>query len=218
MLNSLIMTLGSGSLNLTPTFIIEPVFYLVREIHFQFPAIILLLSSSFYDILIRSLLHDLKGVLLLNRKLGHLLRILHWCLDQSVTNALAKVDLTAAQGPILGYLSRSASPPCPRDIEQEFHLTHPTVSGLLSRLEKKGFIALHPDETDRRIKRIHLLEKGRQCCDAIHQTILSNEEKLVRGFSEEEKELFYSFLTRATHNMGLSPCCKKKKEEHQTND
>ena len=149
---------------------------------------------------------------------GRLFRVLHWCLDQSVTNALAKVELTAAQGPILGYLSRRANPPCPRDIEQEFHLTHPTVSGLLSRLEKKGFIELRPDETDRRIKRIYLLEKGRQCSDAIHQTILSNEEKLVRGFSEEEKELFYSFLTRAIRNMGLTQCCKSTKEEEKTND
>ena len=149
---------------------------------------------------------------------GRLFRVLHWCLDQSVTNALAKVELTAAQGPILGYLSRRANPPCPRDIEQEFHLTHPTVSGLLSRLEKKGFIELRPDETDRRIKRIHLLEKGRRCSDAIHQTILSNEEKLVRGFSEEEKELFYSFLTRAIRNMGLTQCCKSTKEEEKNND
>ena len=149
---------------------------------------------------------------------GHLFRVLHWCLDQSVTNALAKVELTAAQGPILGYLSRRANPPCPRDIEQEFHLTHPTVSGLLSRLEKKGFIELRPDEMDRRIKRIYLLEKGRQCSDAIHQTIMSNEEKLVRDFTEEEKALFHSFLKRAIANMGVESCCKSSKEETNEHD
>ena len=88
--------------------------------------------------------------------------MLHWCLDQSVTNALAKVELTAAQGPILGYLSHSSHPPCPRDIEQEFQLTHPTVSGLLSRLEQKGFVELRTDPEDRRIKRIYVLEKGRR--------------------------------------------------------
>ena len=152
------------------------------------------------------------------RHFGHLLRILHWCLDQSVTNALAEVELTAAQGPILGYLSRRETPPCPRDIEQEFHLTHPTVSGLLSRLEKKGFISLEPDTRDRRVKRIRLLEKGRQCSESIHQTILHNEDRLVQGFSEEEKEQFYSYLTRACQNMGCGPCCRKPKEESKEHD
>lgn len=154
----------------------------------------------------------------MNRHLGHLLRVLHWCMDQSVTNALAKVELTAAQGPILGYLARSKTPPCPRDIEQEFHLSHPTVSGLLSRLEKKGFIALRSDEADRRLKRIHLLEKGRRCCEDIHSIILQNEQRLVAGFTPEEAEQFQSFLTRACANMGCGSCCHKKKEETRSHD
>ena len=154
----------------------------------------------------------------MNRKLGRLLRVLHWCMDQSVTHALTKVELTAAQGPILGYLARSESPPCPRDIEQEFHLSHPTVSGLLSRLEKKGFIRMQPDETDRRIKRIHLLDKGRQCSEDIRQIILQNEQKLIAGFTPEEAEQFHSYLVRACENMGCRSCCHKEKEETKTHD
>ena len=152
------------------------------------------------------------------RHLGYQIRVLHWCLDQAVTNALAQVELTASQGPILGYLSRQETPPSPRDIEQEFRLTHPTVSGILSRLEKKGFIQLLPDENDRRVKRIYLLDKGKQCCAQIHQTILTNEETLVQGFSEDEKAQFHSFLKRAIANMGVQPCSNKTKEETNTHD
>ena len=81
---------------------------------------------------------------------GHLLRILHWCTDQTMTAALEKQELTSAQGHIMGYLSQQTEPPCPKDIEEAFHLSHPTVSGLLSRLEQKGFIRLCPDPADRR--------------------------------------------------------------------
>ena len=77
---------------------------------------------------------------------GHLLRILHWCTDQSMTNALENMELTAAQGHIMGFLAHRKEPPCPRDIEEEFQLSHPTVSGLLSRLEKKGVI-VHEKES-----------------------------------------------------------------------
>ena len=119
---------------------------------------------------------------------GNYVRILHWCADQAMTNALAQMDLTAAQGHIMGYLSHRKEPPCSRDIEDAFHLSHPTVSGLLSRLEKKGFIEFRPDENDRRCKRIYVLPKGWECHEMMHNTILSNEERMVQGFTEEEKK------------------------------
>ena len=144
---------------------------------------------------------------------GHYVRILHWCTDQRITNALAEMELTASQGPILGYIAHRKEPPCARDIEDEFHLSHPTVSGLLARLEKKGFLEFFPDETDRRCKRIRLCEKGQQCIEIMHRTIEENEKTLVQGFSEEERELFLTFLNRAIHNMGGHPCCRKSKED-----
>ena len=142
-----------------------------------------------------------------------MLRILHWCTDQSMSNALESMELTAAQGHIMGYLAHREQPPCPRDIEEEFQLSHPTVSGILSRMEQKGFIELRTDPEDRRCKRIYVLEKGRQCHALMHQTIQDNEEKIVRGFSEEEREAFFDYLERAITNMGGSPCQRKLKEE-----
>ena len=76
---------------------------------------------------------------------GHYARILHWCTDQAITSALAQMDLTASQGHIMGYLAHRDQPPCSRDIEEAFRMSHPTVSGLLSRLEKKGFIEFRSD-------------------------------------------------------------------------
>ena len=146
---------------------------------------------------------------------GHLIRILHWCTDQIMTAALEKQELTSAQGHIMGYLSRQTEPPCPRDIEEAFHLSHPTVSGLLSRLEQKGFIRLCPDPADRRCKRIYLEEKGLQCHDTMHRIIRENEDRLVQDFTPEEKEQFASYLQRAIANMGGSPCHRNKQEENQ---
>ena len=144
---------------------------------------------------------------------GHMLRVLHWCTDQTMTGALAQMDLTAAQGHIMGYLAHSPNPPCSRDIEEAFQLSHPTVSGLLSRLEKKGFIEFRPDEKDRRCKRIHMLPKGQACIELMHRTIQENEERIVQSFSDEEKAQFASLLERAISNMGGSPCQRNQKEE-----
>ncbi len=144
---------------------------------------------------------------------GHLVRILHSCTDQNVTAALSAMELTSAQGHILGFLALSRQAPCPRDIETAFHLSHPTVSGLLSRLEKKGFIAFRPDEADRRCKRIYILPKGTACNERMYQIIRDNEARMVSDFTEEEKSQFIDLLTRAARNMGAHPCPKKQKEE-----
>lgn len=163
----------------------------------------------------RRLIQRLHMEVILLPHFGHMARILHWCTDQSMSAALEKMELTAAQGHIMGYLSRQEVPPCPRDIEVEFQLSHPTVSGLLSRLEQKGFIELRTDPSDRRCKRIYVLPKGRESHETMHRTIEENEERMVQGFTPEEKALFADFLQRAITNMGGSPCHPKSKEETQ---
>ena len=144
---------------------------------------------------------------------GHLIRILHSCTDQVMSGALADMELTAAQGHIMGFLAHCKEPPCPRDIEEAFRLSHPTVSGLLARLERKDFIALRTDAADRRCKRIDIRPKGWECLDTMHRTILANEERLVQGFTEDEKAQFALLLERAIGNMGGNPCKRKHKEE-----
>ena len=130
-----------------------------------------------------------------------------------MTHALETMDLTASQGHIMGYLAHRQTPPCPRDIESEFRLSHPTVSGILSRLEQKGFITQRPDPHDRRCKRIYVLDKGKQCHELMHATIHANEQRLVEGFTPEEQAQFAALLQRAITNMGGTPCRQKHKEE-----
>ena len=151
----------------------------------------------------------------MHRHFGHRLRILHWCTDQAVTDALAELELTSAQGRILGYLAMRKTAPCPKDIEEEFRLSHPTVSGLLARLEKKGFIEFRPDEQDRRCKRIYVLPKGQECNEVMHNTIMNNERRIVQGFTDEEQAQFAVFLERAIENMGANPCRRPRFEEEE---
>ena len=152
----------------------------------------------------------------MRRHYGHLLRILHWCTDLSMTNALGEMELTAAQGHIMGFLAHRKQPPCSKDIEEAFQLSHPTVSGLLARLEKKGFIEFRPDPEDRRCKLIYVMPKGQECNEKIHNTILNNEERIVQGFTEEEQMQFATFLERAIDNMGGNPCGRAKHKEEET--
>ncbi len=146
---------------------------------------------------------------------GRYIRILHSSTDQAMTNALASMDLTAAQGHIMGFITHREQPPCARDIEEAFQLSHPTVSGILSRLEQKGFIEMRPDQQDRRCKRIYILPRALELKETMHQTIHATEEKLVQNFTEEEKAQFATLLRRAIDNLDCHPCKRKHKEESQ---
>lgn len=155
-------------------------------------------------------------MIILSHPYGHLVRVLHWCIDQNMTNALEKMDLTAAQGHVMGFLARRETPPCPRDVEEHLELSHPTVSGLLSRLERKGFLELRPDAQDRRCKRIYLLPKGRESLSTMYQTILTNEKQVVADFTPQEQAEFSRYLERAIANMGGNPCPKSTHKEETT--
>lgn len=145
---------------------------------------------------------------------GHLIRVLHWCCDQEMTENLEKMDLTASQGHLLAFISRRGDQPtCAKDVETGLRLSHPTVSGLLSRLEQKGFLTQETDPKDRRSKRIVLLEKGKVCQERMCQMIEEHEERIVRGFTPEEREQFLNLLRRAIKNLHPENGCVHQKEE-----
>ncbi len=144
---------------------------------------------------------------------GRVFRSLDCALRRRMDQALSGMDLTFSQGHIMGYLAHCDTPPCAKDIEDRFHLSHPTVSGLLSRLEKKDFIALREDPDDRRRKLVYILPKGRQCNETMAAVIQNGDKKLLEGFTPEETAQFLNFLFRALHN--VSPDFDPKKEESQ---
>lgn len=133
--------------------------------------------------------------------LGPSFKKLHFLTEQAINQRLTELDLTTAQGHAIGLLTHCPEPPCARDLETAFGLSHATVSGILSRMESKGFIQVRPDPEDRRIKRICLLEKGHACSQEICRHIQDTEQLMADGFTDEELALFRSFLNRAIGNL-----------------
>lgn len=130
-----------------------------------------------------------------------------------MSEALSQMELTASQGCIMGYLAHQKRPPCPRDIEEAFEMSHSCVAGILCRLEKKGFIRFCPDEQDHRRKRIMLLPKGNACISHMRENLQSVENRMVQNFTPEEQAQFNQLLYRAIINMGGNPNGRPHKEE-----
>lgn len=104
------------------------------------------------------------------------------------------------QMPVLGVLQEKEGVSL-REMAQELHVKPPTVTVTVKRLEKVGLVCKRPDETDLRVTRIYLTEKGRSISAELEQCLVENEKILTKGFSEEEKELLRCFLDRMTQNL-----------------
>ena len=129
-------------------------------------------------------------------------RLLDQAGKQRVDQQFQEMELTAMQSYVLRYLhDRAGEVVYPKDIEQRFHLTHPTVSGLLARLEAKGFIVCTPDPDDRRCKRVSATEKAEQCYLRIRDTFHALEQETLQNFSPEEVQTLLRLLDRAIENL-----------------
>lgn len=149
-----------------------------------------------------------------SRHLGHRVRILSQAIRLAIDRKLSDLDLTGQQSFIIRYLSeRQGEVVYPKDIERRFNLTHPTVSGLLQRLESKGFLTCEPDPDDRRYKRLALTEKAAECQKEIWQHIQSLEKTMTTGMSEEEADTLVRLLDLVAKNLDVSLDYDRIKEE-----
>ena len=137
-----------------------------------------------------------------DEKLGLIFRRISHIAKKDTDNYLKKWDLTMSQAMVLEYLNNSPDVELTQKaIEQHFNLQHPTVSGILKRLEKHGFITTAVNESDRRVKDIFVTDKARQLDTRAKMRQNEMEEVFVRGFSKEETEALRRLLNRVLHNL-----------------
>lgn len=137
-----------------------------------------------------------------NETLGLIFRRISHAAKKETDNNLRRLNLTMSQGLILEYLNNMPDEELTQKaIEQHFNLQHPTVSGILKRLEKNGFITTSVNKTDRRVKDIFLTEKARKIEEIARQDKKKMEETLVKGMTEEEVETLRTLLKKVLNNM-----------------
>jgi len=115
---------------------------------------------------------------------------LHRAFRRQMDEAVKEFDLTAAQFGVLAQLGRlnrkGVQHVNQTMLETAAHVTHATMTELLKKLEKKGFITISADESDRRSKRIMETEK----CAALREKVGQCDEyifsRLCEGLSDED--------------------------------
>ncbi len=109
-------------------------------------------------------------------------------------------DLNGAQGRILFVLWQEDHLPI-HQLSQMTSLYKTTLTSMLDRLEKKGYLRRVLDPNDRRQVRIVLTEKATAMRDRYQSVSAQMNEIFYRGFSEEEITRFENALAKALKNL-----------------
>jgi DNA-binding MarR family transcriptional regulator len=85
-------------------------------------------------------------------------------------------------------------------LAQRLALDASVVTGIVKRLEQHGLVERVHDRTDYRLVRLHLTGEGREITHALASAATAFNQRLLQGFSQEEREMLREQLARIRAN------------------
>ena len=137
-------------------------------------------------------------------KIGKILKIVNNYMDKDINNCLSDYNITRSQMGILIYIQVAECKNIEAnqvDIEKEFNLKNPTVTGLINRLEEKGYIKRVRSDKDKRYNKLELTENGREILNKGKRKAEENEEKLLKILTQDEVNELKRILTKIVNNI-----------------
>lgn len=134
--------------------------------------------------------------------IGYLLKVIQENAERYANQIYKPVDLTSSQVRLLKYIrdceGRVATQ---KEIEHYFQVSHPTVVGIVQRLEHKGFVRTEMDEKDKRKKLIFLTEHEEELYQQMRSSHQEMEHILTTGMSQEQIRQLSDLLHMVLHNL-----------------
>ena len=137
----------------------------------------------------------------MNHGIGYQFKIINDRIKARADADLKTHDLTLTQTRVLGFLAESGGQATQKEIEAHLQVSHPTVVGIISRMEQKGFLCTWTDPMDRRNKIFRLTDKAIKLDREIDATVAMQDEMLLRGLSEQQVDELRNCLARIVRNL-----------------
>lgn len=139
-----------------------------------------------------------------NRHMGGEIKAISNLIQRNAGSAFDIPELTRAQGWIIGFIRKrdeEGLETFQKDVEKAYEIRRSTATGILKLLEKNGYLKRQSVLTDARLKKLILTTKAIEAHDQIIAKIEVFEERLSRGISKEEKEIFFRVTEQMKKNL-----------------
>ena len=87
------------------------------------------------------------------------------------------------------------------ELAEHLQVTPATITKMIQRLEKSGFVQRMADETDQRVSRVYLTAAGRAIQIQMASALQKLETETLRGFGAQERDLLHKSLIRVRENL-----------------
>ena len=112
--------------------------------------------------------------------IGHLIKIVGERLKYQADIRLKESGLTMSQFQTMFFIHTHGGAVTQKEIETHLQVSHPTVVGIISRMEKKGFLTVEVNPDDHRGRIVRTTEKSDRFRDESIRQKRQAEQELVR--------------------------------------
>ena len=118
-------------------------------------------------------------------------------ISKSANNALRADNLTLSQLRCLEYIYGNTEEKIPlKEIEAHFHISQPTLAGIIARLTQKGLVITEVSDINPRAKTVSITPEGKALFLKSDERREEMEEILLAALSDEERTAFYEMLKK----------------------
>ena len=136
------------------------------------------------------------------RPIGFLVKQINNVFEKELNERLKDIGITSSQCAVLDYLFHTSKEEVSqRDVEKNLNLKNPTVTGILRRLDEKGYILCVPNAHDKRKKSIYLTEKAYDIQRRMEADRRKLDRELTRGLTKREVEALRKNLEKLLYNI-----------------
>ena len=134
--------------------------------------------------------------------IGFMIKQINNVYEKDLNERLRMIGITASQCAVLDFLFHTSKEEVSqRDVERALNLKNPTVTGLLKRLDEKGYILCVPNANDKRKKNIYLTEKAYDIQRRMESDRRKLDRELTRGMTKREVAALRKNLEQLLYNI-----------------
>lgn len=87
------------------------------------------------------------------------------------------------------------------ELAARLHVKPATITKMIKRMEKAGFVERRSDPQDQRVSRVYLTDAGRSIREQVEQVWRTLEEETFEGLSAEERDLLHRSFLQMRENL-----------------
>ena len=120
------------------------------------------------------------------RGIGYLIKMINDKIKVKADADLNTYELTLSQSRVLTFLKSKDGQATQKEIEEFLEVSHPTVVGIVSRMEQNGYVTTWLAPKQQRSKMVRLTEKAQAIGEELVRMVQEQEASMLQGLTEEQ--------------------------------